>query len=301
MCRVQKMENGCVQPKTKFRDGLSAVAELYDTFLVDQWGVLHDGRAPYPGVVDCLQRLVDAAKQVILISNSGRRALDSASRLSRVGVSATCYSHLVTSGEIAWRMLASGDGFCGALAGKRCALFASDDRPDFLIGLPVTLSALDEADFVLLTGMDDARPMADYDRMIDSGVRRGIPLVCVNPDLARITPGGLKPGAGAIAARYTARGDVVHYVGKPHRAIYAHCLALAAEQGDSRTIAVGDSLHHDIAGGAAAGVDTLLVMNGVHAGGLPNDASQETLMTAMARIVGGKGVLPDWAVPSFRW
>ena len=93
----------------------------------------------------------------------------------------------------------------------------------------------------------------------------------------------------------------MHYVGKPHRAIYAHCLALAAVQGDSRTIAVGDSLHHDIAGGAAAGVDTLLVMNGVHAGVLPNDASQETLMTAMARIVGGKGVLPDWAVPSFRW
>lgn len=298
---MKQMENGCVQPETRFCDGLSAVADAYDTFLIDQWGVLHDGRQPYPGAVDCLQRLVDAGKQVILISNSGRRVLDSASRLSRVGVPPACYSHLVTSGEIAWRMLASGDGFCGALAGKRCALFASDDATGFANGLPITLSDLDEADFVLLTGVDDARPMADYERMIDTGVRRGIPLVCANPDLARITPAGLKSGAGAIAAHYAERGGVVHYVGKPHRAIYAYCLALAAEQVGGRTIAVGDSLHHDIAGGAAAGIDTLLVMNGVHAEVLPNDASPEMLTVAMSRIVGDGGVLPDWAVPSFRW
>jgi len=286
---------------TKFCDGLSAVAELYETFLVDQWGVLHDGRAPYPGVVDCLQRLVDGGKHVILISNSGRRALDSAQRLSRIGIPAASYSHLVTSGEIAWRMLAAGDGFCGALAGKRCALFGSDDKFDFVNGLPISLSDLDQAEFILLTGMDDARPLADYERMIDTGIRCGIPLLCVNPDLARITPDGLKPGAGAIAARYAARGGIVHYVGKPHRAIYAHCLALAAERGGARTIAVGDSLHHDIAGGAAAGIATLLVMNGVHADALADQPGSEALMLAMARIVGNGGALPDWVVPSFRW
>ena len=124
-----------------------------------------------------------------------------------------------------------------------------------------------------------------------------MPLVCANPDLARITPDGLKPGAGAIAERYAARGGEVHYVGKPHRKIYAHCLALAA----GRALGVGDSLHHDVAGGAAAGIDTLLVMNGVHAAELPNEASAATLVAAMRRIVGDQGVLPDWAAPAFRW
>ena len=96
----------------------------------------------------------------------------------------------------------------------------------------------------------------------------------------------------------------MHYVGKPHRAIYAYCLGLLTGQSVGRTLAVGDSLHHDIAGGAAAGVDTLLVMNGVHAGELPLDASQEALIAGMRRLVGEggeAGVLPDWAVPSFRW
>ena len=284
-----------------FCDGLAAVAERYDAFLIDQWGVLHDGLAPYAGAVDCLRRLVDAGKAVILISNSGRRAAESEQRLNRLGIPAACYSHLVTSGEIAWRMLAAGEGFCGALVGTRCALFASDRLSHFADGLPIILNRPEAADFILLTGMDDTRPMREYERLVELGVLRGMPLVCANPDLARITSTGLKPGAGAIAARYAARGGVVNYVGKPHRAIYAYCLGLLTKQGAGRTLAVGDSLHHDIAGGAAAGVDTLLVMNGVHAGELPIDASTETLMAAMRRIVGEGGVLPDWAVPSFRW
>ena len=287
-----------------FCDGLAAVTERYDAFLIDQWGVLHDGRAPYAGAVDCLRRLVDAGKAVILISNSGRRAVESEQRLNRLGIPAACYSHLVTSGEIAWRMLAAGDGFCGALVGTRCALFASDRLSHFADGLPIILSRPEAADFILLTGMDDTRPIADYERLVELGALRELPLVCANPDLARITPAGLKPGAGAIAAHYAARGGVVHYVGKPHRAIYAYCLGLLTGQSVGRTLAVGDSLHHDIAGGAAAGVDTLLVMNGVHAGELPLDASQEALIAGMRRLVGEggeAGVLPDWAVPSFRW
>ena len=281
----------------EFCAGIAPAADRYDVFLVDQWGVLHDGRMPYAGAVDCLRRLVEAGKTVVLISNSGRRAAESEERLHRLGISAACYSHLVTSGEIAWRMLAAGEGFCRTLAGKRCALFASDTVSRFADGLPVTLSTLDTADFILLSGMDDSRPTADYERMIEAGNRRGLPLVCANPDLARITPAGLKPGAGAIAERYAARGGEVHYVGKPHREIYAHCLQLAA----GRALGVGDSLHHDVAGGAAAGIDTLLVMNGVHAAELPNEASAATLVAAMRRIVGDQGVLPDWAAPAFRW
>lgn len=286
---------------TRFCDGVSAVADLYDAFLVDQWGVLHNGQTPYRGVVECLSRLVDGGKQVILISNSGRRALDSEKRLSRIGIPATSYSHLVTSGEIAWRMLAAGEDFCRALVGKRCALFASDAATRFANGLPITLVALDTADFILLTGMDDTRPATDYERMIEAGTRRGLPLVCANPDLARITPEGLKPGAGTIAARYAAQGGKVLYVGKPHGAIYAHCLALVAERTAGRTIAVGDSLHHDIAGGAAAGIDTLLVVSGVHADALSDQPGAEALMQAMVRIVGNGSALPDWVMPSFRW
>ena len=283
----------------RFCRGLANLAGTYDAFLIDQWGVLHDGHAPYAGAIDCLRRLVDAGKRVVLISNSGRRAQESGRRLSRIGIPPDCYSDLVTSGEIAWRMLATGEGFCRPLLGRRALHFASEAVSHFADGLPVALAELDVADFILLTGMDDTRPMADYERMIEVGIRRGLQLVCANPDLARITPAGLKPGAGAIAARYAARGGTVHYVGKPYPAIYAHCLGLFGNAG--RVVAVGDSLHHDVAGGAAAGIDTVLVMNGVHADELSDHATETELVAAMRGIVGATGALPTWAVPAFRW
>lgn len=285
--------------EVRFCGGLADLAGAYDAFLIDQWGVLHDGHVPYGGAVDCLRRLVAAGKRVVLISNSGRRAQESGERLARIGLSPDGYSDLVTSGEIAWRMLASGEGFCGPLVGRRAALFASDAHSHFAEGLPIALAELEAADFILLTGMDDTRPMTDYERMIEVGVGRGLPLVCANPDLARITPTGLKPGAGAIAARYAARGGVVHYVGKPHPAIYAHCLGLVGETG--RVVAVGDSLHHDVAGGAAAGIDTVLVLNGVHGAELAGRATEAACVAAMRGIVGAAGALPTWAVPAFRW
>ena len=37
--------------------GMSALAERYDGFILDQWGVLHDGTRPYAGAAECLERL----------------------------------------------------------------------------------------------------------------------------------------------------------------------------------------------------------------------------------------------------
>lgn len=190
----------------EFCAGIAPVADRYDVFLVDQWGVLHDGRMPYAGAVDCLRRLVEAGKTVVLISNSGRRAA-SEERLHRLGISAACYSHLVTSGEIAWQMLAAGEGFCRTLTGKRCALFASDAVSRFADGLPVTLATLDTADFILLSGMDDSRPTVDYERMIEAGNRRGF-AACLRQSRPRAHYAGrTEARCRCDCPRYAARGE----------------------------------------------------------------------------------------------
>lgn len=285
----------------RFRHGLSAAVEHYNTFLIDQWGVLHDGRQPYPGAVDCLHRLLGAGKQVILVSNSGKRRIPNETRLSQIGFPRASYSHLVTSGEIAWQMLARGQTpvskLAGSQAAKRCLLLSSDDPAEFADGLPICLADAEEADFILLAGIDDAKPQEYYEHVMATGLKRGIALLCANPDLMRITPQGLKPGAGAMAGRYQAGGGKVTYIGKPHPEIYAHCLAMAG----GSTLAIGDSLQHDIAGGRAAGIDTLLVMGGVHADVLPANADQATLTAAIIGIAGRDGALPEWAIPSFKW
>ncbi len=54
--------------------GIAGLAERYDGFILDLWGVVHDGRAPYPGVADALARLAALGKPVVFLSNAPRRA-----------------------------------------------------------------------------------------------------------------------------------------------------------------------------------------------------------------------------------
>ena len=85
----------------------------------------------------------------------------------------------------------------------------------------------------------------------------------------------------------------MHYFGKPHPPIYDSCFELLATADRRRILAVGDSLRTDIAGAEAAGIDSLLVLNGIH---------QEELADGdLESIVRRAGVRPTAAVPSFRW
>ena len=79
-----------------------------------------------------------------------------------------------------------------------------------------------------------------------------------------LTSGGLQPAPGAIAALYEEMGGKVTWIGKPYADIYAHALKLIGNP--SRCLCIGDSAEHDVAGGRAAGLSTLLVLQGVSAG-----------------------------------
>ena len=55
-------------------DGLRALADDYDGFIVDLWGTVHNGVEPLPGAVDCLEHLTATGKPVLILSNAPRRA-----------------------------------------------------------------------------------------------------------------------------------------------------------------------------------------------------------------------------------
>src|SRR5271169_5849701 len=86
-------------------DGTRALAPNYDGVILDLWGVVHDGTAPFPGVLDCMGRLVAAGKRVVLLSNAPRRADDVVRRIAAIGVPAGLYHGVVSSGEEAWHYL----------------------------------------------------------------------------------------------------------------------------------------------------------------------------------------------------
>ena len=55
-------------------EGFAAVADRYDAFILDVWGVLHDGVTLYPGVVDTLEHLTAAEKPFVMLTNAPRRS-----------------------------------------------------------------------------------------------------------------------------------------------------------------------------------------------------------------------------------
>src|SRR5690606_23462326 len=87
--------------------GLGEVANRYDAFFIDQFGVLHDGTAPYPYAAETLLRLTRAGKRVMLLSNSGKRSAANETRLERLGFSREGWTDFLSSGEVAWSMLAA--------------------------------------------------------------------------------------------------------------------------------------------------------------------------------------------------
>ena len=89
-------------------DGLAGLAVTHDLFLIDQFGVLHNGRAPFSGAVDAMQRLAAAGKTTIILTNSGKRAAPNAGRLVQLGFPRSSFGHVVSSGEVNWHGIRDG-------------------------------------------------------------------------------------------------------------------------------------------------------------------------------------------------
>jgi ribonucleotide monophosphatase NagD (HAD superfamily) len=81
-----------------------------------------------------------------------------------------------------------------------------------------------------------------------------------------------------LAAAYEALGGAVSYAGKPYLPIYDMAFsAIAALKGHAiernRILAIGDGIRTDIAGAAAAGLESVFIASGVHvASGLSSEA-----------------------------
>lgn len=246
-------------------DGVAALAERYDVFLLDQFGVLHDGQQPYPGAVEALSALKRAGKTVALISNSGKRAEPNERRLLKLGFEAGSWDHFVSSGEVAWRIFTDMAREGTLRAGTRCLLISRDGDRSAIEGLPLVLTERgDDAELVLIAASEGDRYDLDhYRRLLGPAAARQVPCFCTNPDRIMLTAVGPRFGAGEIADLYERLGGSVTRIGKPYPAIYEAALALAGNPDRHDVVCVGDSVEHDIAGGQAAGVATALVLSGI--------------------------------------
>ena len=273
---------------------VETLARDHDGFIVDLWGVVHDGVRPYPGVPACLRHLREAGKRVVFLSNAPRRTAPVAAALAAMGIGPDLYDGIMTSGEAVRAALVSRTEPDFAALGDR--LFHLGPPRDRNLFDDLGLAEADHpgaADFLLNTGPDDLAPPDDpaaFDPMLREALGAGLPMVCANPDLEVIRDGRRIVCAGALAQRYAAWGGRVIWRGKPDPAVYRPTLALLGTDPD-RTIAFGDSLRTDIAGAKAAGIASVLVLSGIHVA-TPEEAWADCVAA---------GLDPRAIIGGFRW
>ncbi|HEX2477732.1 MAG TPA: TIGR01459 family HAD-type hydrolase [Geminicoccaceae bacterium] len=286
-----------------FCSGLADLASRYRGFIVDQWGVLHDGARPYADALDCLARLRAGGKRVVLLSNSGKRTAINRARLAEIGIDPSLYDAVVTSGEATWQALAERiEPFFAAL-GRRCILWSRYGDRSVVEGLPLeVVERVEDAEFLLLAGVEDDAHLEDFGAQLETAAAHGLPMVCANPDIVAVLPDGrFGTGPGALAHHYEQLGGAVGYVGKPHHPIYHVCLEALGHPPHAEVLTVGDSMAHDVAGGAAMELDTALIMSGIHRRIFDVERGVRANRAALEELAREYGVLPRWVLPRFRW
>jgi HAD superfamily hydrolase (TIGR01459 family) len=287
----------------RFLTGFASLAADYDGFVLDLWGVIHDGVNAFPHAVDCLAHLRDAGKKTLLLSNVPRPNEAVRTMMRRMGIEDALYTDILTSGEAVRRALqAPPDPWWASLGQRVYHLGPERDKP-VLEGLPLTqVETPAEADFVLNTGPDDHRnpsDMNEFEPTLQDCAQHRLPMICGNPDLVVIRGGVRVLCAGSLALRYQELGGDVRSIGKPDPAIYQPVLAQLAMP-KQRVLAVGDSLRTDIAGAASVGLATCWVLDGLHGEALrgPDGSYDPSEVAAEAREA---GLSPVAAMAKFAW
>lgn len=255
---------------------LSLISDIipdYDAFLLDLWGVVHDGSHLYPGVYETLVALREGGKKVLFLSNAPRRADKVAVVLNNLGIKPELYEHIISSGEVGFQWLQNG----GASWGKRYYFIGAKKDEDLLHDLDFQrVYDLKDADFLLNLGFGtDEQTSADFLPLLQEARKISLPMLCLNPDLEVVKISGERfPCAGVLAKDYLKMGGDVTWFGKPYQNVYEHCHKLLGGIDKNKILAVGDSLETDIPGANRFGVDSVLVTGGILKGSAIDDIKE---------------------------
>lgn len=233
-----------------------SLVSAYRGIVCDLDGVIYRGPSMVPGADEAMAAL--PVPVVYATNNASRPPAEVAEHLNRLGVHTTTEAvvnssmagadHLAGLLEPGARVLAiGGDGVVEALtrAGLTPVRDARDGVVAVLQGYGPQVSALDLAE-------------AAY------AVATQAHWVATNTDLTLPTERGIAPGNGSlVGCVQIATGRTPTVVGKPEAPLYLmSCRALGLEP--PAVLGVGDRLETDIAGASAAGMDSALVLTGVH-------------------------------------
>ncbi len=151
--------------------GLNEISHQYDGYIVDLWGVVHNGHELFDDVIPCLQKLKEAGKTVVFLSNAPRVSGVVIEQLTSFGLPQELYTGVVTSGDMTLdyvRRHESQTYFHIGIPEKDSSLLAG-------IGKNPALH-MHEADLIIASNFDEERPyLEDYSEDFDLSIDRGYP------------------------------------------------------------------------------------------------------------------------------
>lgn len=239
------------------RGCVPAPIHAYDGALLDLDGVLYVGPDAVPHAPEALERARAAGMRLAFVTNNAARTPQTvAAHLSELGIPAKP-DEVATSAQAAVRLVAE-----LVPPGSAVLVVGGDGLREALLerGLRPVSSADDDPAAVV----QGYHPTVGWPILAEGAyaVARGIPWIASNTDRTVPTPRGIAPGNGTLVEvlrMATGRDPVV--AGKPELALHRE----SAERVDAqRPLVVGDRLDTDVLGANRAGVDSLLVLTGVH-------------------------------------
>lgn len=238
---------------------LSDIADRFDTFLLDSFGVLNIGATAISGAKERVDELRALGKRVLIVTNAaGYPRHVQISRYAKLGFDFTAQD-IVSSRETVLAAIANvPDCRWGLVADP---VFGRDEIEhldgEFLTDDPNTY---DQVDAFLMLG-SGVWTKARQDMLVNSLGRNPRPVFVGNPDIIAPREDGLSREPGYFAHRLADETVITPmFFGKPFDNIFKQAFARLQPDIDlTRTLMVGDTLHTDILGGCAAGVKTALI------------------------------------------
>ena len=236
-------------------NGLQSIADNYDLFYIDLWGVIHNGVNLHEQAIITLKEIINKKKIIVLLTNAPRPNETVKDFLQKMGMDKELTDHVFTSGEAALNYLKK------SLTSKKFYHIGPPRDFDlFSLFKKNKCEHIDESEYLLCTGLfdDHNEDLNYYKSLFEKHLNKK--MICTNPDLI-VDRGRVRElCAGSVAMIFEKMGGEVIYFGKPHPEVYNQ----STNNNNKKILAIGDNLNTDIRGANLLNYDSLLISNGIH-------------------------------------
>ena len=236
-------------------EGLRSIADNYDLFYIDLWGVVHNGINLHEQAINVLKELSKINKNFVLLTNAPRPTFVVTMQLEKMGMEKVLRDHVFTSGQAALSYLKkfyTTNFFFHIGPPKDYDLFK--DFKNY------KSNEINESDYILCTGLFDEHfdDLNYYKNLLEKYIDKK--MICTNPDLIVDKGNKRELCAGSVAMVFEKLGGDVVYFGKPYPEVYNQSI----NNKNKKILSIGDNLNTDIKGANLLNYDSLLISNGVH-------------------------------------